>query len=206
MNTEEIDLRTLWSSGHIPCYKWAFLWFMYNVKICALCKILARLKTLPAKARGRFALPNVWKTPLLGTLFHGPQWVKTNGWQKGKFHFSFPKPKSFKILSFRKRLRLFCRLVSNHSRLKKFQTFFLCISPCEIESFVVFWAFENNYHLPIWKWIYAYQNNCPAHKKKTCDALILYLSIMIHEQDFPLFATCVLILHYQQKMYYSSVC
>ena len=25
-----------------PCYEWALLWFMCNVKICALCKILAR--------------------------------------------------------------------------------------------------------------------------------------------------------------------
>ena len=52
----------------------------------------------------------------------------------------------------------------------------------------------------------AYQNNCPAHKKVVTPALILYLSIMIHEQDFPLFATCVLILYTISKKYIIALC
>ena len=74
-----------------PCYEWALLWFMCNVKICALCKILARSyrrREAEKKKEGTRAKLTSLSPYVMNERLHYwghffiLQWVKTNGWQK----------------------------------------------------------------------------------------------------------------------------
>ena len=144
MNTEEIDLRTLWSSGHI-CYKWAFLWFMYNVKICALCKILARLRLSQLGGKGSIMNERLHYWRHFFTAHNGS---KLMGDKRENFTFRFPNPKALNP-KLQKTIKIVLQIGIKPLKTEKISVF----SPlhyashwafgqrCEIESFVSFLSF-----------------------------------------------------------------